>query len=384
MRLRILVLLITCFFASSLSLTADQLTLKNGDHLTGSIVSSDAKTLTLKTDYAGAVVIQWSTVEEITSSNPVYLTSKSGQVVVGTVSTTEGTFNVATKESGTVPVPKDTVTAIRSEDEQKAYEATVERLRHPHLLDFWSGNVVSGLALTRGNSDTSTFNLGMTAARTTEKDKISVYATSLYTKSKITGTCPIPAGATVAPASCSVTTASAVRGGTRYDFNLTPRTFAFGQLDLEHDRFQQLDLRTVLGGGLGFHAVKNDRTTFDLMGGGDFDHDAFTMGTAGVTGATGTTGLTRSQGEILVGESLLYKVSKSTALNEALQFFPNLSATGEYRFTFDSGVVTQLSKWLSWQVTYSDRFLSDPIPGVKENDVLVTTGLQVNFGHPTP
>jgi len=376
-----LLLLIACPFFAAFSLFADQLTLKNGDHLTGSIVSSDAKTLTLKTDYAGAVMIKWDAVEEITSSNPVYLTSKSGQVVVGTVSTTGGTLNVATKESGTVPVPRDTVTAIRSQDEQKAYEATAERLQHPHLLDFWSGNVVTGLALTRGNSDTSTFNLGMTAARTTAKDKISVYATSLYTKSRVTGTCPIPAGATVAPASCSVTTASAVRGGTRYDFNLTPRTFAFGQLDLEHDRFQQLDLRTVLGGGLGFHVIKNDRTTFDLMGGGDFDHDAFT---AGATSATGTTGLTRSQGEILVGESLLYKVAKSTALNEALQVFPNLSDTGEYRFTFDSGVTTQLSKWLSWQVTYSDRFLSNPIPGVKENDVLVTTGLQVNFGHPTP
>ena len=31
---------------------ADQITLKNGDRITGTIVSSDAKTLVIKTDYA--------------------------------------------------------------------------------------------------------------------------------------------------------------------------------------------------------------------------------------------------------------------------------------------------------------------------------------------
>lgn len=38
-------------------LQADQVTLKNGDRITGKIVTSDAKTLTIKTDAMGEVKI---------------------------------------------------------------------------------------------------------------------------------------------------------------------------------------------------------------------------------------------------------------------------------------------------------------------------------------
>ena len=69
-------------------LLADQVVLKNGDRLTGSIVNSDGKTLTLKSEFAGEVKIQWDAVTEITSSQPLYLTGKDGQVLVGNVKTT--------------------------------------------------------------------------------------------------------------------------------------------------------------------------------------------------------------------------------------------------------------------------------------------------------
>jgi len=44
---------------------AEQVTLKNGDHLTGSIVSMDGQKLVLKTTYAGAVPIDWAEGEPI-------------------------------------------------------------------------------------------------------------------------------------------------------------------------------------------------------------------------------------------------------------------------------------------------------------------------------
>jgi len=41
--------------------------------------------------------------------------------------------------------------------------------------------------------------------------------------------------------------------------------------------------------------------------------------------------------------------------------------------------VTRLKRWLSWQLTASDRFISDPVGGRKKNDVLLTTGFRVSF-----
>lgn len=49
---------------------ADEVTLKNGDRLTGTIIKSDAKTLDIKTEFAGVVTIQWSA---ITSDQPEFL-----------------------------------------------------------------------------------------------------------------------------------------------------------------------------------------------------------------------------------------------------------------------------------------------------------------------
>jgi putative salt-induced outer membrane protein YdiY len=334
-------------------LLADQVTVKNGDRLSGSIVTSDAKTLTLKTDYAGTVVIKWDAVAEIASSQPLYLGSKSGQVIVGPVTTTAGKFEVQTKESGVIALSKEDVTSIRNKDEEAAYQAGIERLRHPGLADLWTGSLDSGLALVRGNSESTTFNFGLNAVRATTRDKVTFYTTSAFARSKVKGV--------------TATTAQAISGGVRYDLNLSERTFAFGTLDLFNDRFQDLDLRTVLGAGGGYHAVKSTTTTLDLLAGGAFNREFFTT-------------FNRSSAEVLLGETITHKFLPSTTLNEALFFYPNLSNTGEFRGTLNVGLATRLSKLLSWQVTASDNYLSNPAPGKKTNDLLLTTGIRVTFG----
>jgi len=146
-----------CFFAGSVM--ADQVTLKNGDRLTGTIVKSDGKTLLIKTEFAGEVNVPWDAMSAMVSSQSLHLALKDGQTIVGTVTAADNKFDVATKETGRVTASKDAVAAVRNDAEQKAYDQQVERLRHPHLLDFWSGMLDTGLSLTRGNSDSLTYSL---------------------------------------------------------------------------------------------------------------------------------------------------------------------------------------------------------------------------------
>ncbi len=47
---------------------------------------------------------------------------------------------------------------------------------------------------------------------------------------------------------------------------------------------------------------------------------------------------------------------------------------------FDTALVTRISKWLDWQVSFSDRYLSNPLPGIKKNDLLLTTGIRITYG----
>jgi putative salt-induced outer membrane protein YdiY len=144
----------------------------------------------------------------------------------------DGKFEVITKSTGTVDAPKDAV-VVRDDAEQATFDAQAERLRHPRLTDFWSGLVDTGLSATSGNSSTVSLTLAAKAARETTRDKLSVYANSVYAEENNT--------------SPSQTTAHAINGGARLDVNLSERLFVFGFTDLPYDAFQHLDLRNVLG-----------------------------------------------------------------------------------------------------------------------------------------
>ena len=93
-----------------------------------------------------------------------------------------------------------------------------------------------------------------------------------------------------------------------------------------------------------------------------------------------STGLDQSFGEVLAGEELTEKLNKITLIHEKFVVFPNLSDTGQLRMIFDASSITNLNKWLAWQISLSDRYVSNPLPGTKTNDLLLTTGLHLTFG----
>jgi hypothetical protein len=82
----------------------------------------------------------------------------------------------------------------------------------------------------------------------------------------------------------------------------------------------------------------------------------------------------------VTGETFTYALNGRTSLNERFAFYPNMSDTGEYRMQFDTALTTDIFKWLGWNLTFSDRFLSNPIEGRQKNDVLLTTGVRMVFG----
>src|SRR5216684_1504533 len=81
---------------------ADQVTMKNGDRLSGGIVKYDGKNLIFKSELAGPVTIPWDAVTAVDSSAPLNVGLKDGQTIVGAVSTKGGRLEVATKETGAV------------------------------------------------------------------------------------------------------------------------------------------------------------------------------------------------------------------------------------------------------------------------------------------
>ncbi|HSR07345.1 MAG TPA: DUF481 domain-containing protein, partial [Bryobacteraceae bacterium] len=253
--------LLCALLVSSSCVFGDQVTLKNGDRLTGTIVKSDGKNLVLNSEFAGEITIRWDAVQALASSGDLHLDLKNGQKLVGQVSTTDGTLVVATKSNGNVEAPKETVAVIRNTNEQLAYDKSL----HPGLREGWTGGTTVAFALTRGNSQTKNLSLAFNGVRKTLNDKLGVYANTVYATNDTPGAVP------------SVT-ANAIQGGIRYDHDITPRLFGFVSADFQEDSLQSLNLRSIFGGGLGYHAIKRVRTTLDLLGGANYtreNYDAF-------------------------------------------------------------------------------------------------------------
>lgn len=327
---------------------ADQVVLKNGDRLTGSVVKKDGNSLTIKTDQVGAVVVPWDQIESFVIDKPIHVVLQDGRSHLGSITSSDGKAEVVTTQTK-VSITTADIAVLRNEDEEKAYQ----RMLNPGWDELWAGTGTVGLAGTAGNAQTMTFTTGINANRATNSDKTTLYFSLIKASASIDGS--------------SRDTAEAVRGGISYARNVHARLFVSAFNDYEYDRFQDLDLRFVIGGGFGFHARKNDRSRLELLGGAAYNRSKF------------SDSLIRESAELYWGNEYSLRLSSATSLVQSYRMFNDLTNTGMYRVNFDLGVNTKIFKWLAWNVSVSDRYLSDPAPFRKKNDFLYTTGLGIAF-----
>lgn len=362
--------LLVVFLGVAPALFGDQITLKNGDKLTGTVIKGDGKTVVLHTDAMGDVTIQFAAIQEIKTDQELHVGLKGGKTAVGPVTTADGKLEVATKTAGTVEAAKEDVAVIRNDAEQTAWEKS----QHPGLLHGWTGGANVGLSVARGNSQTESLSLAFNAAHTSANDKLTLYATSIDTTNDL---------------ATPSTVANLETGGLRLDHNVNPKIFIFGAADFTANELQFLDLRAVYSGGFGFHAIHSDHTALDVLGGVNYTHETYSNGTevpptppsTTPTGIFSSYGVTNRYVALTLGEELNQKLGKSTVVIQKLYFYPDLQQTGEYRGTFNLGTVTKLSKWLGWQNQFEDIYVSNPPVSARKNDIILTTGLNLTFTH---
>lgn len=361
-----LVVALLLLLLSAISAVADQIVLKNGDRLSGSITKSDGKELVIKTEYAGDITVKFDAIQSITSTGDLNV-SLAGKTVLGPVITSGDDLIVATKNAGPVEAPKSSMTMLRNPAEQAAYEKSL----HPGLLEGWKGGLNLGFAATTGNSETENLNIAFNALRTGFHDKLTLYATSIYAINNAT--------------SPSQTTADSSAGGLLYDHDFSKRGFAFVNGDFFSNALQDLNLRSTFGGGLGVHVIKTTATTFDLLLGVNYTHESYSsFSVAPVAPATTPTivaARSDSLAGVTLGENLAQKFGKNTILTQSWFLYPDLSQTGELRSVFALGTVTKLNKWLGWQNTFGDTYITNPPATRLRNDLQLATGVSFTFTH---
>jgi putative salt-induced outer membrane protein len=344
---------------------ADVVTLKNGDHITGSVTELAGGKLTVKTTYGGDVAVAWDQVTSVKVDKPLLVIkeNKAGKKIVfqktefTAIERTDAGFALTTT-AGTSNVAAGDLTTVRSVEAEQAYEASL----HPNLAHGWTGGANLSVALARGNSSTTTIGAGVNAVHPTSTDKTSLYYNTLYTRDDIV----------------DQTTANLTNAGLRYDHNINPKLFGFGTLDFNTNALQDLDLRTIAGGGLGFHAINKPVQTLDILAGVVYTHESYSSEIDPSTGLL-VPSTTNSFAALDIGETYTRKLGANSAFTEQGYYFPDLNDTSQYRGTFNAGLSTKIKSFLSWQVAFSDIYVTNPPAGLKANDVIFTTGVGFNF-----
>ena len=240
-----LVFLITAMIMGGSRVMADEIWLKNGDHISGTIVRLDSGQLTLKTSYAGEISIKWSEIKSIKSENPV-------KVVLGPDSQLSGTLTP--DDEGKIKIFSE-----KTQDPVTVQIAQIESINppppEPPLKT--KARVNFGLNITDGNTETQNiYGDGELIART-KKNRFTLGG--VYLRSEDDGS----------------RTADSTRGYMKYDYFLNQKWYLYANATGEKDKFKDLDLRTSFGIGAGYQFLETDITNLSFEAGASYVNEDF-------------------------------------------------------------------------------------------------------------
>lgn len=232
----LLMMMILCLHGAH----ADQIVLKNGDRLTGKVVSKDEKTLTYRTEYAGVIKVQWKDVVSITTEEPVTVMSANGQLE-----------KVRLEHAG--------AGAAKLVSGGKSRDVPLADLAHinppPHVSGTgvtYRGRVKFLASASRGNTvDDGVYLEAALAARAKP------YRWGIDFRGERTS-------------EAGVTTAENSLFNANYDRFLDKDRFAYARASAERDQFKDIKFRGTVGAGLGWQVFDTEKIHLDLRAGLDY------------------------------------------------------------------------------------------------------------------
>jgi hypothetical protein len=369
----------------------EELTLKNGDRLTGQLQDSTGTEITFKTDLAGEVTVKWENVKELKSSRDFAVIPKDlkearesamvpqGAIKVGEkgimvspTSTTKSEVSAApaapeakpgaTKEAAAAKeIPTSKIAAVVDDATYRKEINTKIGFRSG-----WDGHITTGTSMIYSTQNTSLYQVDTALKR-------SIPTVSwLEPKLRTTVDFTLSAGKTTQPGTETTITNVFHVGGERDEY-FSPRGYYLQVLSLDHNYAQGLVLQQKYGGGIGATLLKKKQAELDITADLHYETQQFQANPSidvealslHLIASTLTEDYTRKWGKLQFDEKILADL----AWNDASAF----SASGH------SSLRLPVYKKLAFSVTTIDNFLNNPQIGYKKNSFQFTTGLAINL-----
>ena len=215
----------------------------------------------------------------------------------------------------------------------------------------WTNHIELGIDGSQGNSDTFAFQTGAEIRRKTDIETLAFDFDYRSVTSR------------------DITTEDNGRFNVDYDrlVNGTPWSL-FSKFGLEWDEFKAFDLRLNLSGGLGYHWIRDDRSTFVTR---------FGAGASREIGAPDDDWVP----EALLGFEGEHQVNQYNKIRAKVDYFPDWGDFGNYRVVSDFSweILIGGSDNLSLKLGLNDRYDSTPQGGADANDFFYSLLLLVKL-----
>lgn len=283
---------------------SDEIYLKNGDKVTGKILSLAGGTLKVETSYAGTLEIAWSEVASFNAPGALDLVLEDGA---------ELSSKARRGIDGQVQVDGSGLAA-----EQLAL-SSIEKINPDPIA--WTGNIAAGMQFKRGNSDENSATVTGVASRRSDWDRISLNARYTSTRTK---------DATTRDWS---TTDNYLGAFAQYDYFVAEDWFVYANAGAERDRAKFLEARYTGGLGVGWQFAEEEDLTGSLEGGLNWISEKYKLYQNHPV-PPGSTPPTISSNEdyvaARVGFNLDWKLHEELRYVQFTQYFPSLEDADKY------------------------------------------------------
>ncbi len=313
---------------------ADEIIMDNGVHIMGTVTNLTGDYLSLTSDYSEPIKLMASKIIGITTDRPVEIQMKDGEVFKGNLKTgADGVIVVEQVAGGNrIVIDVKNISMI-----------------NPPPVSQWSGSVVAAGNYQTGNTDRSAFRLGVDAARRSDNDRFSVHF--LYDISEEKDTL----------------SSRSFYGSLKYDYFFTKKFYGYLGVELLNDKFKDLNLRTIVGPGVGYQVWDEPRKSLALEAGLTYFSEDLKVAND------------KSWISARLAANYRYKISETIMFTNNFVLYPSLENSSDFSLRNEAAISTSLGSAWSMKLANILEYDNAPANGIKKTDSNFLLGLQYAF-----
>jgi putative salt-induced outer membrane protein YdiY len=309
--------------------------LRNGDHLTGSVLSEDTNQVVLATSWAKELRVPQTAIARREA-----VTNAASPASVATVKTATATNVTETAK----PAPA-TVAA--------APPAKATAAKKPKR---WKGNLTLGTDAQFGARDRQLYygRLKVTYEQPYKSDPKKFFR-NVFDYS-------VDYGKTD-----GVKSADRMYGSVKTDFDVGKRVYLYNLAGAGYDDIRKIDLEYEAGPGAGYHLFTRPNFVMNVESGANYQAQQ------------------RSDSPNVetfyfrLAEDLTWKINPRMTLAEKAEFFPRVERLEEFRARLDASLSLAVWQSLALKLSVLDLYDTNPAHGVNRNEVQVRSSLEITF-----